>query len=340
MNHRLPARASGTRGALFLPLILLLSACAGFRGAATPTPEILMACTPPACQTGEHLVCPGQCPGGCGYVCASVDQLQGPGRAVNYLPLILQRGQSAPAQPLGPQPETQQLEAGAGGQGAGLRGNLRSGKPMLYILRMNAGQTLTIRLLAPNAPVAVTVLEPNNRAIGRSSGEFYEALGGYETRLDTVLPQTGQYRVELAIASAASAETPFELEFMVAEGSVGPPTGPQSAERVLFQPGQLSAGLTGELQPSRTRSYLLGAARDQLLIVVADAPGTPLTATIRDSAGTVLATEQGSYDDSVSAFRTPLSVRLPETGDYVVELSMAEDNPRPTMYTITFIITP
>ncbi len=46
----------------------------------TRTPQIM--CTPPACQPGEVLHCPGECPGGCGYECATPT----PGAAANLPP--------------------------------------------------------------------------------------------------------------------------------------------------------------------------------------------------------------------------------------------------------------
>jgi len=45
----------------------------------TPTRAPQPVCTPPACQPGEVLHCPGECPGGCGYECATPT----PGAAVN-----------------------------------------------------------------------------------------------------------------------------------------------------------------------------------------------------------------------------------------------------------------
>ncbi len=37
----------------------------------TPTPGTVIICTPPACGTGAILYCPDECPGGCGYQCAT-----------------------------------------------------------------------------------------------------------------------------------------------------------------------------------------------------------------------------------------------------------------------------
>ena len=36
---------------------------------ATPTPTPFVMCAPPPCKDGEVLLCPGECPGGCGVVC-------------------------------------------------------------------------------------------------------------------------------------------------------------------------------------------------------------------------------------------------------------------------------
>lgn len=51
---------------------------------ATPTATSLPVCTPPACLPGERLYCPGACPGGCGYQCAT------PAWRL-YLPVILRQ---------------------------------------------------------------------------------------------------------------------------------------------------------------------------------------------------------------------------------------------------------
>ncbi|MBL8057957.1 MAG: hypothetical protein JNK29_14730 [Anaerolineales bacterium] len=59
---------------LVLPLIWL-AACRplALPWAATATPTPFVQCTPPPCQAGETYACPsGDCPGGCGTVCATV----------------------------------------------------------------------------------------------------------------------------------------------------------------------------------------------------------------------------------------------------------------------------
>ena len=52
----------------------------GEMAAPTATP-VQPVCTPPACKSGEILYCPGDCPGGCGYQCATPV----PGGAVNLI---------------------------------------------------------------------------------------------------------------------------------------------------------------------------------------------------------------------------------------------------------------
>jgi hypothetical protein len=38
----------------------------------TPLPTFVTQCTPPPCATDEYFYCPGgDCPGGCGVICAT-----------------------------------------------------------------------------------------------------------------------------------------------------------------------------------------------------------------------------------------------------------------------------
>lgn len=57
------------------------AAVAGSTEVPTPTPTPQPVCTPPACQAGEVLRCPGDCPGGCGYECVTPT----PGPSANLL---------------------------------------------------------------------------------------------------------------------------------------------------------------------------------------------------------------------------------------------------------------
>jgi len=58
-------------------LLILLVACY-YAPSATPLPEAptatslnIIMCTPPPCEPGERYYCPGECPGGCGTICAT-----------------------------------------------------------------------------------------------------------------------------------------------------------------------------------------------------------------------------------------------------------------------------
>lgn len=61
---------------LSLLLVICCLTLVGCRSTQPQTPgltEVIppLMCTPPACQNGQTLVCPGDCPGGCGVVCAN-----------------------------------------------------------------------------------------------------------------------------------------------------------------------------------------------------------------------------------------------------------------------------
>ncbi len=211
MLSKAPGRSEVGRIRNLFWLAFILIGCARLSQTGTRpigTPQIM--CTAPACETNEVLVCPGDCPGGCGFVCATqapASQGQQTGGPAVYLPLV--RG--------GDQPGTAVNQAGAGQSGSTLQGQLTAGRVNEYFWMGQAGQQLVISVVAPSAPVFVAVFGPDNRLIAEQQSSFADSANAFETVTSIVFPDDGEYRVNLSLAGSGAPQTTYTVDFTITD---------------------------------------------------------------------------------------------------------------------------
>ena len=149
--------------------------------------------------------------------------------------------------PTSPEADAARIQFASGSTSETLSGHLGPDEVERYVLRALAGQIMHVRVTAPGESVRLRVEAPSGASIeGRAEGEsFWRGP----------LPVTQDYVIRVSSDQA----TDYELSVIV-YASIG------------FEPGEVSATLTGHLDARETDHYALRAQEEQTLDVVVDAP--------------------------------------------------------------------
>jgi hypothetical protein len=102
---------------------------------------------------------------------------------------------------------------------------------------------------------------------------------------------------------------------------------------VEFQPGATSATRSGDLPAGGIKEYVLRASAGQMMHVQTVGQSAPIYFTLRSPGGTIWSGEPQPSD----VYIFTVQVILPESGDYVVKLSVPQDT-RATRYDVGFTI--
>ena len=105
-------------------------------------------------------------------------------------------------------------------------------------------------------------------------------------------------------------------------------------ERVRFAPGTTGAQRTGTLAPGTEKSYVLGAAVDQLMWIFLTSENAPINAAVTHAGETI--SVAGRRNSEFGNYWTDWSHTLPSTGDYTVIFTNVGDVA--TTYSVEFSI--
>jgi hypothetical protein len=204
--------------------------------------------------------------------------------------------------PTSPRTDVARIQFASGTTSETLDGHLETDEVERYVLRALAGQIMRVRLTSPEESICLRVEAPSGASIeGRAEGEtFWRGP----------LPVTQDYVILVSSDQAAD----YELTVIV-------------YAPIVFEPGETSAILSGDLDARETDHYALQAREEQTLDVVVDAPHQ-VGLTVVGANGVPLK----RYVDEEMSWRG----ELPATQDYFIELNALEV----TTYTLTVTLPP
>jgi hypothetical protein len=214
------------------------------------------------------------------------------------------------APPAGPT----RIQFARGAVSAQVSGHLPPGGSHTYVLRALGGQTMMARLLPPSSgdPKAILV-------IYAADGSVLISDHALATQWEGVLPSTQDYFIDVR----CNPNTPHDYTLEVIIPPLATPT-PESGlpTRIQFAPGAISAHVTGHLDPSQMRTFVVRALagqtmRAQLLPPPSGEPTVILT--IHGADGSVLISDH--------ALATEWEGVLPITQDYFIDVRANPSTP-------------
>jgi hypothetical protein len=202
-------------------------------------------------------------------------------------------------------------------------GALIAGGVKNYLLNARAGQTMQVQTFAIGAPASFVVKSPG--------GSVYpgEPVGteAWVFVLNTVWPESGDYLVTVS-APGDGNSTIYGITFSMEAGTL-PPT----PERVQFEPGASEAMRTGSLAQASIKQYLLHARAGQTMDVLTTGYNAPVGFSISSPTGT---TWEAQPVGELGYWEYTRTVVLPESGDYLITLSLLPGAVAVTDYAVRF----
>jgi heat shock protein HslJ/LysM repeat protein len=115
---------------------------------------------------------------------------------------------------------------------------------------------------------------------------------------------------------------------------ITPAPDPYAGERVLFEPGTISATRQGVINQGVPKTYILGAQAGQRMTISTESSGEPLVISVGNTNGDLLPLEGTN-----SQLQNSVSVVLPESTDYIVTIRPITLPESPQLnFTISFTI--
>lgn len=186
----------------------------------------------------------------------------------------------------------------------------------LYVLRAEEGQTLSVEIASPNNDVLLEIVAEDGTPLKRHQNGPPSWTG--------LLPATQDYFIR---AVSVGADAPYVLRISLE------PLSSQGRERVEFEKGATSATRSGVLSGGGVREYVLFAAAGQSMHIQTTGYDAPVEFTLIGPGGQTWSGEKGAA--GVHIFTR--QVALPESGDYVVRLSVPQ-GAGSTRYDVAFTI--
>lgn len=192
----------------------------------------------------------------------------------------------------GPGP-TQPIQFAPGATEASVQGQIQANGIAAYSIAAQAGQSMELTLSSNSQSARIAVLSPAGAPLapqrGNPEGTYWQST----------LPANGTYIVQVLAGNAAPVAN-FGLSVTI-------------PVRITFQPGAISAQVTGTTGQSRVVTYLLQANGGQTMTVNLTAPP--------DSAGiTIYGMQDGQPLIRSQSGATSFSGQLPMTQDYVIQV--------------------
>jgi serine/threonine protein kinase len=189
----------------------------------------------------------------------------------------------------------QRIQFARGSVTTSLQGTLQPTEMQPYVLRASQGQIMTVTLQGSDA--VMNVLRSNQDTINAAA---------YHTRSWTgQLPADDRYTIQVSGTGA------YTLDVAITP-LVQPPQA--QIQRVIFAPGKAGTTVTGQLVPNQIQRYLLQAKRGQKLVVKV------LQGSVSFSAIAPNGQRLGNSTTKAKSWQG----RLPEEGDYIVEVSTSQ----------------
>jgi hypothetical protein len=223
-----------------------------------------------------------------------------PGGATNYdLRVTVVTPGPPPAEPI-------RIQFPPGGTSATVEGLVRPPQQVQYVLRALAGQEMTVQISSPGALA-------NFAVTGVSDGQPYKRLVNEGRYYSFRLPITQDYLI--TVASVAGA-VDFSLTVtVVTPGPPPPPPPPNDPIRIRFEPGAISASVSGNLFSGDRQEYLVRALAGQEMTVELYGDSADTLLAIRGADGTVY--KRGEIGGPFFSFT------LPVTQDYILTVVAA-----------------
>lgn len=199
-----------------------------------------------------------------------------------------------------------------GSMGTQLSGRVTGAAANQYVLFALGGQTMNLTL--DNA--TLSVISPSGQPLVQG-----DRTAEPVRRFSQVLSESGDYEVIVTVPADAP---PADYTLTVSVTGVTGPT--STSERIAFETGATSAAVSGQLVEGETDIYVLEAFAGQTITL--NVSGAFLT--VVSPSGIPLARAQNNVQS--------VSQVLPETGDYVVQLSTPAGSGT-SNYTLTAAIT-
>jgi hypothetical protein len=215
-------------------------------------------------------------------------------------------------------PLAQVIEFEPGATSAQVSGQVAYPDASYYQLDALAGQTMEITLTEGT----LTVVSPSGSPLVRGT-----VVSEPVQHFELVLPESGFYQIDV---NAFEGET-GAVDYTMTVSITGEPSrgSTETPERIRFQPGGTGAVVTGTLAGGETNSYLVNAFVSQQMTITVDAGALTVVSPSGEPLlrGTVTDPPALNFDRA-----------LPETGDYIVQVSAPADS-APLTYLLTLSIT-
>ena len=207
---------------------------------------------------------------------------------------------------------------GPGETGAEIQAVVEERGTDYYVLQAQQGQVMSVEITSPNNDVLLTVVGEDGTPLKR----YQNGPPAWTSQL----PATQEYFIH---AVSVGPRTPYTLRVEIV------PLGPETAERVEFEPGAISAQ-RGGLLPSGPgiEQYLLAVNQGQTMTVDVTSDDVPLSLTIESPSGQRRIPEMRRTENGCEIGH---QFTLPETRDYRVTVGKADHTPS-TNYTVMFTI--
>ena len=284
----------------------------------TPAPV----CTPPPCTADEQYFCPGDCPGGCGTICATPTNENSLVEVIEPTETetaVSQPTTTSTAQP----PQPVRIEFTQGTTGTSLQGSLAQGMTQRYILRALSGQHMMVQLSGDVADLALAVIGQDGTVLQSQTSNLTSWQG--------LLPTTQDYFLDVTSGATRS----FALNVTVISIPTPTATINLSPERIQFLQGTTSATKPGTLGMEQSKVLTLGAQAGQRMAFELTSSNAPINITLTYPGTTLF--HEARIDQSANLYRTTGQYTLPLDGDYAFRFTNA--GTAVTDYTITFSIT-
>lgn len=202
-----------------------------------------------------------------------------------------------------PVPGVQRISFLPGQSSAQVYGQIDGTTTAKYLLEASAGQRMQLVVASPNSNAFMTVVSPSGTPLARAQNNVQT--------FDQVLPETGDYQIEISSPAGTPAVT-FLLTAAVT-GTPSPTPNPGTSQRITFATGTSSATINGQVDGNTFRGYLLNAQAGQRMQVSTSSPLGNVYLTLVSPGGSPLARAQNGAQtfDGI----------LPESGDYSIQVS-------------------
>ncbi|MEP7292158.1 MAG: hypothetical protein ABI835_10255 [Chloroflexota bacterium] len=219
--------------------------------------------------------------------------------------------------PTPPIETTQRINFVPGGTSATINGRIDGFEFDNYLLNARAGQYMQAWVTSPANDAYLTVVSPLGSPLARAQAGAQSFSG--------TLPENGDYQITVSSPSG-TAHSNYTLYVAVTGGS----TGGTSPVRINFAAGAVSATVSGQVNGTTTRSYLLNARAGQRMQIVLYWTGSPVYVTLVSPLGSPLARAEAGAQG--------FDGTLPENGDYRITVSAPAGTPL-TNFTMTVTVT-